>query len=498
MPVLLSSPPENVPRPIYVLPNSQHISVNQGKRGREDDSNDSVPVVDSVKRVKSLEPVRGPKSTHRAIKDARKSRTKDTKEKHYEYGSDTDEEDPPSDPEEPMLTADEDAAFPTDVDEDQEMTDISEETFRAEMDQIFVGSDELVKTFFATDSDSELADDESDLNVDDTDKATKPKVPTAPAEKTKVIEWAQPGPSPLRHELHLAPDRPKAAHTICRNKDGLIAIVRSSRHAQGVDRENTRREVVRRYHCRCTHLPCTDRPLWPRRSGKSLGKEKALPLVDNDGNVIASSWADDAKQTGRGMGCGTPPRFCRWTPLTPPPSPYNYSTPDDTIPFEQFGQGAFHGADAWGTLSRPVRRSTQAVDGRTSAGYVGPLRHWVQIGTGPTWRQVEVHTDVRALQHLRAHGVGLEKMPRLVRREHMKRVTTRMVLEHEARMESKAREEREQLEREAWIQALQLMQRARAPSPEQMEVVDEDESMDMVLIDEDDAEELGPWLPWMP
>lgn len=238
--------------------------------------------------------------------------------------------------------------------------------------------------------------------------------------------------------------------------------------------------------------------------------------MDDDGNVIASYWADDAKQTGRGMGRGTPPRFCRWTPLTPPPSLYNYSTPDDTIPFEQFGQDAFHGVDAWGTLSRPVRKSTQAEDARRSAGYVRPLRYRVEVGTGPTLRKVKIHTDVRALHHLRAHGIGLEKMPRLVRREHLKGVTTGMVLEHEERMESKAREEREQLEREAWIQALQLMQRARAPSPEQMvnedvspeqavdedmpqeQMVDEDVSMDMVLIDEDDAEALGAWLPWMP
>ena len=170
-------------------------------------------------------------------------------EKHYEYGSDSDEEDPPSDPEEPMLTSDEDAASHTDVDEDQAMADISEETFRAEMDQIFVGSDELVKTFFATNSDGELADNESDINVEVLDKARKPKFPTALVEK-KVIEWAPPGPSSLRHEMHSAPERPKMPRTIYRNKDGLIPIVRSSRHAQGVDRDNTRREVVKRYHCR--------------------------------------------------------------------------------------------------------------------------------------------------------------------------------------------------------------------------------------------------------
>ena len=56
MSVLLSSPPESVSRPVYVLPNSQDIRVNQGKRGREEDSSDSVSVVGSVKRVKSLEP----------------------------------------------------------------------------------------------------------------------------------------------------------------------------------------------------------------------------------------------------------------------------------------------------------------------------------------------------------------------------------------------------------------------------------------------------------
>ena len=63
MSVLLSSPPESVLRPVYVLPNSQDICVNQGKRGREDDSSDSVSVVGSVKRVKSLEPGKIPIGT---------------------------------------------------------------------------------------------------------------------------------------------------------------------------------------------------------------------------------------------------------------------------------------------------------------------------------------------------------------------------------------------------------------------------------------------------
>ena len=241
--------------------------------------------------------------------------------------------------------------------------------------------------------------------------------------------------------------------------------------------------------CLCsTHLPCTDGPGWQRRSGKSLGKEKAIPLMYDDGNSIASYWADDAQKTERGMGRGTPPRFGRWTPLTPPPSPYNYSTPDRTVPLEQFGRDAFFGADALGSLFRPIRISTQAQDARTPAGYSGPLRLEMPVSVGQTKREIEIHTDVHALQHLRAHAVGLGKMPRVVPRQELKGVTTGMLLEHEARMRR---------EYEAYMQACQRTQRARAPSPEEMidenmpqekmveedvqqeQVVDEDVSMDM-------------------
>ncbi|PIL28368.1 hypothetical protein GSI_09519 [Ganoderma sinense ZZ0214-1] len=485
--------PQDTPRPVYVLPNTQHIRVNQGKRGREDED-DSVSVVDSPKRVKPLEPVVGSKSTPRAIKDARKSRMLRTRvqpsikkksecldailgydsEKHYEYGSDTDEEDPPSDPDEPMLSPDEDSASPEHDDKDHAMTDISEETFRAEIDQIFVGSDELVKTFFFTESDSdsdgELADDESEIDVNDADKKSEPKSAAAIAGRVKAIEWERPGPSPLRNEMHLAPDAPKKTAVVRKNKDGYVPIARSSHHP-GVDRESTRKDAINRRHCWRLHLPSTDAPVWwrPQPSPVALGKRKALEIVP------------EYVKPKCGMGLGTPPRFRRWEPLTPPPSRYVYSTFDHAIPFKhrQFGQAAFHGAEAWGVLQRTDRQSTQAVDGRTFEGFSGPLRLGVCPVIGPTRETVEVRADRRALQHWRAHGMQLERMHRNVPRENWKFVTTGVMVENEARM-----------------QALQLTERARAPSPEP--VVDEDVSMDMVLFEDCDFEELGPWMPWQP
>ena len=98
---------------------------------------------------------------------------------------------------------------------------------------------------------------------------------------------------------------------------------------------------------------------------------------------------------------------------------------------------------------------------------------------GLTREEIEVHADQRAVQHWRANGAQLGMMPRVVLREDFLVVTTGMMLEHEARME-----------------ALQLMERARAPSPEL--VLDEDAPMDMVLFEQGDFEELGPWMSWTP
>ncbi|KAI1792076.1 hypothetical protein LXA43DRAFT_359487 [Ganoderma leucocontextum] len=492
MSVPLSPTPENVSRPIYVLPSTQHIRVTPRKRDREDE-NESVSVAASAKRIKPLDAAGGGcKSTPRAVKDAGRPNVLDTKdppsihnaseyldayfgygtqtEKHYEYGSDTDEEDPASDTDEPMLSADEDAV-PTANDG---MTDISEEAFRAEIDQLFVGSDDLVKTFFHVDSDSdgEDSDDESELDVADAD------------DQGRVIEWAKPGPSPLRRALDLSPERPRKL-TLIRQKarrPRVIPIVRTSRPTQGKNREAVWRDALERCHFRSMSLPSTDSDVI-RRSNKAEGKRRA---DDNSPNYyyFFDSAASKEEQK-RGMGGGTPAgaRFGRWTPLTLPASPYAYWTHDDTIPFGRFGQAAFHGADAWGSLSRPLRRSTQAADTLTQEGYEGPVRHILLVGVGPTRRQVEVRTDMRAMRHLRAHGIELASMPGRLAGKDLKGVTTGMILEEAARMQA------------LWAEA----ERAGAPSPEQ-QLVDEDMPTDeeMLVFDEEDVEELGPWLPWTP
>ncbi len=169
-------------------------------------------------------------------------------EKNYEYGSDTDEEDPPSDTDEPMLSADDIAAASSPDDEDQPMTDISDDAFCADIDKLFVASDKLVNEFFSegSDSDGEESDDKSEL------VSIRVKVDE---EKGNVIEWAKPGPSPLRHEADLSPERPKRLTLIVRKKKGkkelnVIPIQRSSRHAQGVDREDVRRRALGR----CVYL----------------------------------------------------------------------------------------------------------------------------------------------------------------------------------------------------------------------------------------------------
>ncbi len=232
--------------------------------------------------------------------------------------------------------------------------------------------------------------------------------------------------------------------------------------------------------------PCVEYPKLVAFSEKVKGKMR-VPAPADDATTTTTmmmipsfsspSWRNLKE---RGMGCGTPPRFERWAPLTPPPSRYGYaySSPDDTIPYARFGPAAFHGARAWGTLLRTARKSTQAADARTWAGFAGPVRHPLVIGVGPTRRLAEMHADGRASQHLRANGVELQHLPWRVSKAELKRVTTGMVLKEAA-----------------IVRAIMGVGRARAPSPEQL--VDEDVLMDIPAVaDEDDFEELGPWLPY--
>ena len=211
-------------------------------------------------------------------------------------------------------------------------------------------------------------------------------------------------------------------------------------------------------------------------SEKALGKRKPKAPADGTMPIDVSPTPTpsvDVTQSS-GMGRGTPPRFRRWTPLTPPPSRYTYWTPGATIPFLQFNQRAFYGPDAWGTLYRTARCSTQAADAQTWEGYAGGVGYLLLVGVGATRRGVEMRTDRQAMQHLRAHEMELASMPGSVPEEQLRGVTTGMLLEDAA--------------------CMQALMGARAPSPEQL--VNVDVPMDVLMLE--DCEELGPWLPWTP
>ena len=137
-----------------------------------------------------------------------------------------------------MVSADDETPSPPEDDEDEPMTDISGEAFRAEIDELFVSSNDLVKAFFSVDSDSNSDDDESEFNVTDGDEE-------------KAIEWAKPGSSPLRLEMDLSLDQPRRLNLISRKERPrrIIPIARTSRHT-GVYHENACRKAINRCHYR--------------------------------------------------------------------------------------------------------------------------------------------------------------------------------------------------------------------------------------------------------
>ena len=154
--------------------------------------------------------------------------------KDHEYGSDTDEEDPPSDPDEDMLSDSESPPSPG-SESQSAIHDISVDAFSAEINDVLSSTNELASSYSRPGGDDRGSDEESEFEVVEDDE--------------EVTEWSKPGPSPLRDA---SPFRPRKLHLLNRAPKPvrIIPIVRNSRHKYGVDCEDKRKKALYRCHFR--------------------------------------------------------------------------------------------------------------------------------------------------------------------------------------------------------------------------------------------------------